>query len=381
MATPKCTLDREQRELLARTGWDNLKKAFPGYPRRILAAWRKEARVEFPTAAAAGAAIEREARLSEAAHRAEQAALLEERDKLRRELHAMRKVFAGTGYKEIRISARGKKREATAVALASDWHCEELVTSEETNGLNSYNLSVFDRRSDLFFRNLAKLVNKEQHDAIIRNAVLWLGGDLMSGNIHEELMETNQLGPMAAAIRVQKKIAGGIRYLLEHTDVSWFVPCSVGNHERITKKRRIKTAVENSLATFVYYSLAAQFEGEKRVTFRLPDAYHTYADVHGYTLRFHHGDAVRYKGGLGGLTIPLKKKTANWNRARRADLDLLGHFHQFFDGGSFVVNGSLIGFSSYAIEIGAEYEDPRQAFLLIDSRHGKTGVFPVLVTE
>jgi hypothetical protein len=147
------------------------------------------------------------------------------------------------------------------------------------------------------------------------HGVLWLGGDLISGNIHESLVATNRLGPTAAAIEVQTRLAGGLRYLLDNTDCAWFVPCSVGNHERITQKAQVKTAVENSLAAFVYYGLAAQFADERRITFRLPDAYFTYLDVHGYVCRFHHGDAVKYLGGIGGLHIPLRRKIADWNKA------------------------------------------------------------------
>lgn len=381
-AKPHPGLTEEQRRLLAKTRQVDLQKVFKGFPREYLRAeWRK-AKAKYPDVSIEADATERSRRAAERARVDEINRLHEERDRLRKELRTLRGVMDGRGYSDIRVRARSsKKRESTAVALLSDWHCEELVTAEETNGLNRYDLKVFDRRADSYFVNLAKIVNKEQHDAVVRNGVLWLGGDLISGNIHLELLETNQLGPMQAAIRAQNKIAGGIRYLLDNTDLAWTVPCSVGNHERITKKRRIKTAIDNSLATFVYYSLAAQFEGEKRVTFRLPDAYFTYADVHGYTCRFHHGDAVRYGGGIGGLHIPLRRKIGFWNKSRRADYDFIGHFHQFMDGGYYVVNGSLIGYSAYAVEIGAEFEPPRQAFVMIDSRHGKTGVCPIIVSE
>ena len=54
---------------------------------------------------------------------------------------------------------------------------------------------------------------------------------------------------------------------------------------------------------------------------------------------------------------------------------------QFFDGGNFISNGSLIGYNAFAVKIGASYEPPRQAFCLIDSKRGKTGVFPIFVED
>jgi len=81
------------------------------------------------------------------------------------------------------------------------------------------------------------------------------------------------------------------------------------------------------------------------------------------------------------LTIPLNKKIARWDTGNRAHLTTLGHFHQKVDGGSFLVNGSLIGYNEFAQAIGASYEPPQQVFYLIDARNGgeKTVVAPVFV--
>ena len=76
-----------------------------------------------------------------------------------------------------------------------------------------------------------------------------------------------------------------------------------------------------------------------------------------------------YGGGIGGLTIPINKAISQWNKNRNVQLDCLGHFHQFHDGGNFVVNSSLIGFSPYAISVKGAYERPTQTFFLINGRY------------
>jgi hypothetical protein len=58
-----------------------------------------------------------------------------------------------------------------------------------------------------------------------------------------------------------------------------------------------------------------------------------------------------------------------WNRNRAAQLDCMGHFHQYCDGGNFVVNGSLIGYSPYAVSIKGAYERPSQSFFLINGKY------------
>jgi hypothetical protein len=92
---------------------------------------------------------------------------------------------------------------------------------------------------------------------------------------------------------------------------------------------------------------------------------------------------VKFGGGVGGITIPIRKKLAAWNSAIRADLTVMGHFHQLMDGGDFVVNGSLIGYNEFAQAIGASPEEARQAFFLVHARGGgqKSITAPIWLDE
>lgn len=88
-------------------------------------------------------------------------------------------------------------RDCTAVVLASDWHVEEEVDPESIAGRNQYNLEIAEQRIDRFFNSIIWNVQHQRSSKhlAIRDMVLWLGGDLMSGYIHEELQEGNQLSP------------------------------------------------------------------------------------------------------------------------------------------------------------------------------------------
>jgi hypothetical protein len=94
-----------------------------------------------------------------------------------------------------------------------------------------------------------------------------------------------------------------------------------------------------------------------------------------------HGHNIRFAGGVGGVYIPINKAINQWNKLRHAYLDILGHFHTFRDGGNFIVNGSLCGYNAFAISIKADFEEPRQCFMLIDKKRGKTIVAPILLNE
>lgn len=217
-----------------------------------------------------------------------------------------------------------RKSEATAVVLASDWHIEERVKLSTVSGLNEYSLAIAKERCDKFWRSTARMVHIFNRDIPISQIVLWLGGDFISGNIHDELLETCSLPPVEAAILAQNWLASGIQYLLEHTDCEITIPCSIGNHSRITKERRIATEAGNSLEMFMYHALANHFKSEKRIKFILPDGYHTYVEVYGKMIRFHHGHSVKYGGGIGGIFIPAFKAISQWNKGRSCYLDCFG---------------------------------------------------------
>ena len=86
-----------------------------------------------------------------------------------------------------------------------------------------------------------------------------------------------------------------------------------------------------------------------------------------------------YQGGVGGIYIPVNKSIAQWSKAKHADLDIFGHFHQLRDGGNFLCNGSMIGYNAFALSIKADFEEPKQILTLIDKRRGRTCTWPILV--
>lgn len=276
------------------------------------------------------------------------------------------------------IGKRGVRHESVAFAVASDWHVDENVKPESVDGTNKYTMAIAKKRAETFFTSTLKLVEKEQQDASIDTLVLALIGDFISSNIHDELMESCEVPPVEAAMFAQNLIASGIEYILKNSKLKLVVPCCVGNHSRITHQVHVSTEQGNSLEWMVYNNLAKHFENNKRVTFVLSKSYFTWVRVYGYDIRFHHGHAVKYGGGIGGLTVPFVKAIARYDVERKAYLDVVGHFHNRMDGGKFIVNGSLIGNTPYGMRLGFTGK-PEQAFFLISKDHGKTIVAPIFV--
>lgn len=270
--------------------------------------------------------------------------------------------------------------ESTAIMVLSDAHIEENVDEDTVSGLNSYDVKVCEERIAKFFSNGMKLINIQRNGTKIDNLILALLGDLISGYIHEELLENNELSPTQAVLHIFDLLVSGIDFLLDKGDFEKIeIICADGNHGRTTEKTRVSTRYKNSFEWLLYSFLAKYYRNNNKLNIRIAKSYHIYANVYGYVLRFHHGDAIRYGGGVGGITIPVNKALSSWNNGRRADYDIFGHFHQFFDGGRFISNGSVIGYNAYALKIKASYEPPRQAFFLVNKKYGKTIVCPIVL--
>ncbi len=286
---------------------------------------------------------------------------------------------------KITVGAKSAKGEAVAIAQASDWHVEERVDPQTVNGLNEYNPEIAEARAQTYFKNLLKLVRKERQDVAIDTLILHVGGDLVSGYIHEELEESNYLSPVEAVQFAKRLILGGLKFLKEDGEFKRIVvPTSYGNHGRSGKKLRVSTGHKNSFEWMIYRDMAGLLANDDVISFQVVDGYFNYVECFGQWLRFHHGDAIKYGGGIGGVTIPLLRYLARVNMQRPATADFLGHFHQltpYSRSNRFVVNGSLIGFNSYAQRIGASPEPPLQSFHLFDAKHGFTISAPIIVED
>lgn len=271
--------------------------------------------------------------------------------------------------------------QATAIICANDWHAEKNIEPDGVNKINSFNLDIAKSRIDRLFQKAVYMLEFSRKISNVRDAVLWLGGDIINGYIHEECQEGNFLGPAEATTWAADQLSAGINHLLKHGDLEQIIiPTSQGNHGRSTKKKRVSTDYRSSWEFGMYNSLAREFRGNPRVIFKIEKGYHNLLDIQGHPVRFHHGDSIKFGGGVGGVHIPLRKKIAQWNKMGRAPiLDVLGHFHQFIDEWYYIVSGCLCGFDEYALNIGAEYQPPTQAFAVIDKEYGKVMVLPMFV--
>lgn len=271
---------------------------------------------------------------------------------------------------------RGKSRPGVPIALWSDWHWGEVVRPEQIGGVNEFNLEIAHKRLRRLVEKTVLLLRshvvKPQYDGI----VVCLGGDMVSGDIHDELTETNDEPLMPCVLDLFGSLKWAIGALADEFGAV-FLPCVAGNHGRTTKKPRAKNRAFTNFDWLLYQFLAKAFEDDKRVTFHIPDGPDALFKVYNTRYLLTHGDQFRGGDGIIGAIGPItrghKKKVARNTAIDQAyDVMLCGHWHQEMNLARTIVNGSLKGYDEYANQYNFDFEPPRQALWLTHPTHGIT---------
>lgn len=273
------------------------------------------------------------------------------------------------------IKAReGKRGKSVIGALTSDIHMGEVIEAEEINGINAFNPDICRKRLRRYFPAVCEIGSRWASDTDCEGALLSLAGDLISGDIHEELRITNALTSHEQCIAVAEELSAGIVYLLEafgrvHVVV---VP---GNHGRTTHKPTAKLYARLSYDNLIGAMIAEKFRNNDRVTFQQTAAKDQITPIFGRTVLTTHGDKIGTKGGMGfaGPMLPIvrgaKKIDAQQSGiGRKPDLIQFGHYHTTGNPGYVLANGSVPGYSEYGDDLRAVVEPPQQWAYLLHSK-------------
>lgn len=265
--------------------------------------------------------------------------------------------------------------------MLSDLHWGERVRASQIGGVNSYSLPIAHRRLTTVIETTIALCKILDPTMSYPGIVMPLGGDMISGNIHDELSASNELNTMPTLLDLYQRLVPGIR-LLADTFGHVFLPCVSGNHDRDTKKIWSKDRNHTSFGWLLYQFLSIAFAGDKRVTFYIPDGSDALYKIYNTRYLLTHGDQFRGGDGIIGPLGPVtrgeqKKNTRNAAVGQDYDVMEFGHFHKRMLTARLRGNGSLKGYDEYAADNNFGYEPPSQNFWMTHPDHGITFDAPV----
>lgn len=267
--------------------------------------------------------------------------------------------------------------------FASDWHYGEVVRAAEIGGVNEYNLAIARDRAKLLITGAINLLRNHLSNSKYPGIVFVLGGDMLSGDIHEELQQTNEVETMPALLDLVGVLSWCITTLADEFG-HVFIPCVTGNHGRTSRKPRAKRRNHTNFDWLLYNILAGRFADDKRVQFLIPEGPDAYYKIYNTRYLLTHGDQFRGGDGMIGAIGPIargdkKKRSRNGQTDRSFDVMILGHWHQYIHMNRFIVNGTLKGYDEYADASNFDIEPAQQALWVTHPEHGITFRMPVYV--
>lgn len=277
------------------------------------------------------------------------------------------------------------KHHGTVCVLLSDLHLDEVVSPEAIRGVNAFDRRIAEMRLAHVFERAAQLPGDFASGISFDGCVCLLGGDILTGDIHDELKETNESTPFESIVHWVPRLAAGIRLLAEVYG-KVHVPCVDGNHDRNGKQYRYKRRPQSAYSWVLYHWLAEQFAGDNRVTFDVSSGTEILVPVYDTSFLLRHGDG--WKGGNGQVGPIGPVRAANLRLMRREmavgrshDWLVVGHYHTYFTGLNIIMNGSLKGYDEYAHDHVFDFELPQQALWIVTPEHGVTMNMPIICPE
>jgi predicted phosphodiesterase len=258
------------------------------------------------------------------------------------------------------------------LALWSDWHIGEVVFREQVAGINEYNTEIARRRVRTLVEKIIHLCFHHTVNPTYPGIVVCLGGDMISGIIHEELRETNDATVMQQLREVYRLLASSLATLADAFGHVWVVGV-VGNHGRSTYKPRAKNRVQDSFEYTLYGFLEDRFLNDKRFDFYIPEHTDAIFTIAGHRFLLTHGDSTGAKGGDGqigaiGPIIRGEKRVRDVQSlvGEAQSITLMGHYHMKVSLDNVIVNPTLKGYDEYAMNmLRARPERPAQMLLFV----------------
>lgn len=281
----------------------------------------------------------------------------------------------------------GETGRAVGLIHLSDLHVGEVVRPEEVGGVNEYTPEIFKRRFRRMIAAAVQIIPRWAADCDLKGVIVALNGDLVSGNIHAELRETNALTAHEQVALATDEIAEGLRQIADKFGAV-LVTVTPGNHGRVTEKTHAKRMAALSYDTMIGNILAREFASDPRITVNMSAGADIVFPVFGWSVLQTHGDSMGTGGGQGfaGPELPIVRggkriKLSGFSTGERYDILLTAHYHTSSNPGTMLANGSMVGYSEYAVRIRGVPEPPMQWLALITERWGLRERMPVVLED
>jgi hypothetical protein len=248
----------------------------------------------------------------------------------------------------------GRGHVATVMAQMTDWHLGEVVEPDEVLFLNAFNEGIAALRMERWFHKVVELPRTYVNGVTLEGLVIPATGDLFTGEIHEELTETNYERVLETVLHAQEPIIAGLELLDREYDGHVELDAVVGNHGRKSIKPIFKGRVYDNFEWLFWSIIRDRLKDRgSRVVVNVSTSMDMNISVYERNYLLTHGDQFHGGTGISGAFAPLS--LGAHRKGKRQDIAgvpmkrmILGHMHQLINIPGLIMGGCLKGYDEYA---------------------------------
>jgi hypothetical protein len=273
---------------------------------------------------------------------------------------------------EYKPRKKSKKNDHPAFLMLSDWQIGEVIDDAQAGGWGAYDLAVARRRVLALAEKLLDWVEVQRSGYRIDGLEVPFLGDLVSGDIHDELRITNEFPTPVAACEAGKLAADLLAVIAPHFNIVRAHFIGADNHGRLTKKPQYKQGALNNWNVVVCEVMRARLREHKNIILNFEVANPAVVEIEGSDILMAHGHDIkawmgipwygmeRYRG-RNAIRYAMKGKSIR--------LGLCGHYHTPAEIPGWMMNGCLTGTTELDHAKG-RFSCPSQKSFLWNRTHG-----------
>ena len=271
------------------------------------------------------------------------------------------------------------KHDGTAISSViqiSDSHMGEVQSGSEIEGFNEYSPDICRSRNIDFIERFLSWLSIQRAGYNIPDCTVLITGDLIAGDIHDELRVTNAFPVPVQIVEAAKIHARQLALLAPHFENVNVHYITEDNHSRLTKKTQAKEAGKNNYNYVIAELIGAYIKNLKNINFNVYPMLETVVQVCNTRYLICHGHNVR--GWMGvpwyGIERKVGKEAQSRMRIIMGDVEraesvgfdkyVFGHFHTPINTDLYSGAGSVSGTNAYDHQSG-RFSQPSQPAWLV----------------
>lgn len=264
---------------------------------------------------------------------------------------------------------------ATMVVHVTDWHIGQTTLPQYIEEFGEFNYAIAEKRVNTFIDKILAKTEAVRSFYNCDDCVVIGTGDWVSGDIHEELIRTNEFPAPVQATKSGMLLGALLARLSAKFRVVRADLICAGNHDRITRKPQCEQGAFNSWG-YIATNIAKQYVAScENVDVNIHLGSSAICDVAGTRYLLMHGDGIpAHMGvphfGVDRLVMREALRRMNCDSECHFDAVVMGHWHVANNLLYCRYGGSLTGTTAFDHKY-ARHAKPHQTSWLVHPKHGE----------